>query len=153
MRDPQAHATLAVNRRARYDYDILETIEAGIELLGHEVKSAKAGHCSLRGSFVHLRGGEAWLTNATIAPYPKASGIGMGDPTRPRRLLIHRRDLRRLVGKHSAERCTIIPTALTVRRGLVKVEIALARGRRQYEKREVIKRRDIERQLRSARQT
>ncbi|MFH1098930.1 MAG: SsrA-binding protein SmpB [Candidatus Uhrbacteria bacterium] len=141
---------LATNKRAFYDYEILETIEAGIELLGHEVKSAKGGHCHLRGAFVHLRNDEAWLTNSFIAPYAKASHLTDYDPTRSRRLLLRRRDLHRLIGKHGAERLTIVPLRLYVRHGLVKVEIALARGKRKYEKRETIKRREDERRMRRA---
>lgn len=154
-------STLAANRRALYDYEILETIEAGIELLGHEVKSAKQGRCHLKGSFVHIRpssrkatnghsGGEAWLTNAFIAPYAKASNLGQYDPTRSRRLLLHRRELNRLIGKHSAEHLTIIPLKLFVKHGLVKVDIAIARGKKKYEKRETIKRREDERRIRAA---
>ena len=142
---------LAENKRALFDYEIIERMDAGIELLGHEVKSAKLGRCHLTGSFVHIRGGEAWLTNATIAPYAKASGIGTYDPTRSRRLLLHRTDLHRLIGKHGAERLTIIPLRLVVRRGLIKVEIALARGKRKFEKRETIKRREDERRMRRER--
>jgi len=141
---------LALNKRARFDYEILERFEAGIELLGHEVKSAKAGRCNLTGAFVHIRGNDALLTNATIAPYAKASGLDGYDPTRSRRLLLKRAELRRLIGKHGAERLTIIPLAIVVRHGLVKVEIAAARGKKQYEKRETIKRREDERRMRAA---
>lgn len=161
---PRAPHTIAQNKRAFYDYEILETLEAGIELLGHEVKSAKLGRCSLRGSFVHIRpsshkatkghsGGEAWLTNATIAPYEKAGRLPDYDPTRSRRLLLKRTDLNRLIGKHSTERATIVPLAMVVKRGLVKVEIALARGKRKYEKREAIKQREDERRMRAAQQS
>lgn len=143
--------TLAFNKRARFDYEVLETIDAGIELLGHEVKSAKAKRCSLTGSFVHLRGGEAWLTNATIPPYEKAGKLEGYEPTRSRRLLLRKTELARLVGKHDAERLTIIPLRLFVHRGLIKVEIALVRGKRVFEKRETIKQRDDERRMRSAR--
>lgn len=145
-----AHGVLATNKRARYDYEILERLEAGIELLGHEVKSTKLGRASLRGSFVHIRGGEAWLTNATIAPYEKAGRLPDYDPTRSRRLLLKRTDLNRLIGKHATERATIVPLAMVVKRGLVKVEIALARGKRKYEKREAIKQREDERRMRGA---
>lgn len=143
--------TLAVNKRARFDYEVLETIDAGIELLGHEVKSAKAKRCSLTGSFVHLRGGEAWLTNATIPPYEKAGKLEGYEPTRSRRLLLRKTELARLVGKHDAERLTIIPLRLFVHRGLVKAEIALVRGKRVFEKRATIKQREDERRMRSAR--
>ncbi|MDP3771150.1 MAG: SsrA-binding protein, partial [bacterium] len=91
--------TLALNKRARFDYEILETLAAGIELLGHEVKSTKAKRCSLTGSFVHLRGGEAWLTNATIPPYEKAGRLDGYEPTRSRRLLLRKTELARLAGK------------------------------------------------------
>lgn len=142
--------TLALNRRARFDYEILDTFEAGVELLGHEVKSAKAGRCSLSGSFVHIRGNEAFLTNATITPYAKAGHLDGYDPTRSRRLLLRRNELRRLIGKQGAERLTIIPLAIVLRHGLVKVELAVARGKKQFEKRETIKRREDERRMRAA---
>jgi SsrA-binding protein len=147
---PRAPHILATNKRAFYDYEVLEKFEVGVELLGHEVKSAKLGRCSLRGSFVHIRNNEAWLTNATIAAYEKAGRLPDYDPTRPRRLLLKRHDLNRLIGKHAAERITIVPLALYVKRGLVKVEIALARGKRRYEKRETIKQREDERRMRAA---
>ena len=146
-----SHGTIALNKRVRYDYEILETIEAGIELLGHEVKSAKTGRCSLIGSFVHIRDGEAWLTNATIAPYAKAGRLDGYDPTRSRRLLLRARELSRLAGKHDAERVTLVPLRMFVHRGLIKVEVALARGKRVFEKRATIKRREDERRMRSAR--
>lgn len=142
---------LATNKRALFEYEIIETFVAGVELLGHEVKSAKLGQCHLRGSFVHIRNGEAWLTNATIAPYAKASNLGTYDPTRSRRLLLRRVDLHRLIGKQGAERLTIVPLQLVVRRGLVKVDLALARGKRKFEKREAIKRREDERRMRAHR--
>lgn len=141
---------LAANKRAFYDYEILEKIEAGIELLGHEVKAAKTGRAKLTGSFVHVRGGEAFLTNAHIARYAKATGIEGYDPARSRRLLLKRRDIARLLGKQQADRLTIVPLRLYEKRGLVKVEIALARGKRQFEKRETIKRREDERTMRHA---
>lgn len=147
---PSPPALLAENRRVRYDYEVLETLEVGIELLGHEVKSAKRGRASLRGSFVHLRGGEAWLTGATIAPYEKAGRLTDYDPTRPRRLLLKRRDLHRLIGQQQSDRCTIVPLTMIVRHGLVKITIALVRGKRQYEKRATIKRREDERRMRQA---
>ncbi len=147
---PKPPSTLALNKRTRYDYEILDTFDAGIALLGHEVKSAKRGRMSLRGSFVHIRGGEAWLTNATVAPYEKAGRLDGYDPTRPRRLLLRRAELNRLIGKHEAERLTLVPLRCYTRRGLIKVEIALARGKRVFEKRATIKRREDERRMRSA---
>lgn len=143
-------SVLAINRRAGFDYELLEKFEAGIELLGHEVKSAKTGRCSLNGAFVHIRGNEAFLTNATISPYVKAGHLDGYDPTRSRRLLLKRAELRRLIGKQGAERLTIIPLAIVLRHGLVKAELAVARGKKRYEKRETIKRREDERRMRAA---
>ncbi|MFH1430722.1 MAG: SsrA-binding protein SmpB [Candidatus Uhrbacteria bacterium] len=142
---------IAVNKRARYDYEFLETLEVGIELAGHEVKSAKRGHAKLTGSFVHIRNGEAWLTNASIAKYAKAATVQEYEPTRSRRLLLAKRDINHLIGKQQTDRCTIIPIRMYVKRGLIKLEIAVARGKRKYEKREIIKKRDDERRMRSAR--
>lgn len=150
MSSKVAGGTLALNKRARFDYEILETTEAGIELLGHEVKSAKLRRVSLGGSFVHIRGGEAWLTNATIAPYAKSGRLDNYDPTRSRRLLLRQSELRRLIGQHEAERLTIIPLSIVMRHGLVKVELAVARGKRKFEKREATKRREDERRMRRA---
>ncbi|MDO8462655.1 MAG: SsrA-binding protein SmpB [bacterium] len=141
---------LATNSKARFDYDILETIEAGIELLGHEVKAAKTGRAKLVGSFVHLRSGEAWLTNAFIGRYAKASRTDEYDPNRSRRLLLKKRDMRRITGKQQADRLTLIPLRMIEKRGLVKVDIALARGKRKYEKRETIKKREDDRRMRRA---
>jgi SsrA-binding protein len=141
---------LAQNKRARFDYEILETIEAGLVLLGHEVKSAKAGRIDLSGSFVHFRESAAWLTNATIAPYAKARLISEYDPTRGRKLLLKKKDLERLRRKRDIDRLTVIPLRAYTNRGLVKIEIALAKGKRKFEKREAIKKRDDARRIRSA---
>ncbi|MBI4433157.1 SsrA-binding protein SmpB [Candidatus Uhrbacteria bacterium] len=143
-------STLALNKRATYDYEILETFEAGIALQGHEVKSAKSGHCHLRGSFVHVRNGEAWLTNAYIAPYAKSTLTRDYDPTQARRLLLHRRELHRLIGQHQAEHLTIIPLRLYLHRNRVKVAIALVRGKQKFEKRASIKKREDQRHMRQA---
>ncbi|MBI2483260.1 SsrA-binding protein SmpB [Candidatus Uhrbacteria bacterium] len=143
-------SVLALNKRATYDYEILETFEAGIALLGHEVKSARAGHCHLRGSFVHIRNGEAWLTNAYIAPYAKSTNLRDPDPTRSRRLLLHHRELHRLIGQHHAEHLTIVPLRIYLRRNHIKVAIALVRGKRKFEKRAAIKKREDARHMRRA---
>lgn len=128
---------LATNRRARHDYDLTEHYLAGIVLAGHEVKSIKAGHISLKGSFVHFSEHEAWLTNAHVRLYSHASGVSDYDPTRPRKLLLSLKELEHLAAAKRAQGLTVIPTAVGVVRGLVKVEIALGKGRKHYDKRAV----------------
>lgn len=142
-------ARLATNKRARYDYDILETFEAGLVLTGHEVKSAKTGHAKLQGAFVNIRNNEAWLKNAFIAPYTHASGLDTYDPYQNRKLLLHRRELKKLAQKKDAERLTIVPISLYTKAGKIKVELGLARGKKQYEKRAAIKARELDRESRT----
>lgn len=128
---------LATNRRARHDYDLTERYLAGVILAGHEVKSIKAGHISLKGSFIHFVGHEAWLTNAHVRLYSHAPQIKDYDPTRPRKLLLSAKELEQLSQAKRAEGLTVIPTAAGVLRGLVKIEIALGKGRKNYDKRAV----------------
>lgn len=137
---------LAKNRRATFDYELGETIIAGLVLAGDEVKSAKAGHASLKGSFVFLRDGEAYLTNAHITPYANAYNKASIDPLRNRKLLMHRKQLDHLTGQKLAG-FSIIPKALMLDRGLLKLEIGIGRGKKRYDKRETIKRRDNDREL------
>ena len=138
---------LAQNRKARHDYFLLETFEAGLALLGSEIKSARAGRVQLREAYVICRGGEMWLRNAHIAQYPMAAARNH-DPLRPRKLLLHRREIQQLLRKSSESSLTIIPTKMYLKRGRAKVEIALARGRRRHDKREIIARRESERTMR-----
>lgn len=138
---------LAYNKRARFDYDVVETFEAGLELLGTEVKSVRAGNMSLRGAFVTMRGGEAYLTNATIPPWQRANTPGDYDPTRSRRLLLGRSELKSLVGTRKAVGLTIIPIRVYNRGSRLKLEIALARSKRKYDKKQVKKERDIQRDV------
>jgi SsrA-binding protein len=140
---------IASNDRARYDYDILETFEAGLALTGQETKSAKTGHFKLKGAFVTFHGDEAFLTNSFIAKYSKAGPVPGYDPERSRKLLLHRRELARLQGKRQEEGLTIVPIRAYIRNGRIKVEIGIGRGKRQFEKRASIKKREADRQARA----
>lgn len=141
---------LATNDRARHDYELLEKLEAGLVLSGHEVKSAKTGHLKLKGAHVAFSRGEAVLVGAHIARYPKAGPLPDYDPERSRKLLLHKRQLERLRGKREEEGLTIVPLRAYMVGGRIKIEIAVARGKKEYEKRETIKKRDLDRQVRSA---
>ncbi|HJO33162.1 MAG: SsrA-binding protein SmpB [Anaerolineales bacterium] len=138
---------LAQNRKARRDYFLLETYEAGLVLQGSEIKSARAGRVQLREAYVSRKGDELWLQNAHIALYPMAAARNH-DPLRPRKLLLHRREIERLLRKTSESGLTIIPTKMYLKSGRAKVEIAVARGRRRHDKREIIARRESERAMR-----
>ncbi len=141
---------VASNRRARHDFDILETFECGIALLGSEVKSLRAGQTQLKDSYAEIRGGEVWLENAHIAPYQFARGGGH-DPERSRKLLLHRREIERLIGKVNEAGLTLIPLSIYFSGGLAKVELALAKGRRTIDKRHRIKEREMKREMERAR--
>ncbi len=138
--------TVVANRRARHDYHLEETYEAGIQLLGSEVKSLRAGRASLQDAYARVRGGEVWLVNMHIAPYEQAGPFNH-DPLRPRKLLLHKAEIRRLVGKVKERGYTLVPLRVYFRRGLAKVELALARGKRQFDKRADIAKREAQRQI------
>jgi SsrA-binding protein len=138
---------ITANRRAYFDYEILETYEAGIELLGHEVKSAKAGHINLAGSFAVIRGGEAYLLNATISRYQAKNIAADYDPIRTRRLLLHKSEINELIGKSAQKGLTIVPLKVYTKRARIKVSLGLARRKKQGDKRETIKRRGAEREM------
>jgi SsrA-binding protein len=145
--------TVTVNRKARHDYFIEETVEAGLVLKGSEVKSLRDGRANLKDSFARVDRGEAVLVNAHISPYDPAARDGH-EPTRSRKLLLHRREIDRLAGKVKEKGLTLVPLRLYFNaRGRAKVELGLARGKRQYDKRQAIKereaRRETERALRS----
>ncbi|PJE77256.1 SsrA-binding protein [Candidatus Uhrbacteria bacterium CG10_big_fil_rev_8_21_14_0_10_48_16] len=141
-------ATLAGNKKARFDYEILETFEGGLKFTGAEVKSVKAGQVQLKGAFLHIQDGELWLKGAYVAPY-KPAGIPEGyDPYRNRKVLVHKRELSRLAGKCQSDGLTIVPISIYEKGGLVKLEFAVARGKKKYEKRDAIKKRDVEREMR-----
>jgi SsrA-binding protein len=142
---------VASNRRARRDYEIVDTIEAGLVLEGSEVKSLRAGNANLKDAFALLRGRELWLQNAHIAPYQFAREGGH-EPERSRKLLLHRREIDRLAGIMAEKGLTLVPLSLYFRDGRAKVELALAKGRRSYDKRQAIRdreeRRDMDRAAR-----
>ena len=138
---------LAQNRKAQHDYFLLDTFEAGLALLGSEIKSARAGRVQLREAYIANKGNELWLRNAHIPRYPMASTRNH-DPVRPRKLLLHRREINRLLQKSKEGGLTIIPTKMYLKHGRAKVEIALARGKRRHDKREEISRRESARAMR-----
>lgn len=140
----QADKTVAVNKKAIFDYFFVETIEAGIALEGSEVKSVKKGDVSLRDSFCHIENGNLELKNCQITPYSKV-GAFAPDPRRSRRLLLHKTQVSRLAAKAAEKGFTIVPIKMYFKGRFVKVEIALAKGKKNYEKKQVIKDRDISR--------
>ncbi len=142
-------SVIAINKRARSDYEILDTYEAGIKLTGPEVKSAKGGQVNLKGSYATVGAdGRARLIGAHIAPYKPAAGVQQGyDPTRSRELLLNKKELASLIGKLKEKRYTLLPLAVLNRAGIIKVELGVGRGKKQYEKREAIKRRDVKREI------
>jgi SsrA-binding protein len=137
---------VATNRKAFHEYSIHDTFEAGIALLGSEIKSIRAGRVSLQDGYVSFEKGEAWLVNVHIAQYDPASRQNH-DPKRRRKLLLHRREIDRLAGKVQEKGFTVIPTRLYLKDGRAKVEIGLAKGKRLYDKREAIAKRDSQRQV------
>ncbi len=139
---------VATNRKARFEYFLLEEFEAGLALQGSEIKSVRAGQVSLSDAYVYIENGrEAWLMDAHIAPYAQANRFNH-DPKRPRRLLLHRREIRTLWNAVRQKGMTIVPTRLYLKDGLAKLEIALAKGKKLHDKREAIARRDAEREAR-----
>jgi SsrA-binding protein len=140
---------IANNRQAYHDYHIEESLEAGVALLGTEVKSIREGRVNLRDSYVRISDGEAWLWNAHIAPYTHGNRENH-EPTRARKLLLHRKEIGYLAGKVSAKGLTIVPLKLYLKHGRIKLEIGLARGKRQYDKREAIAEREARREIERA---
>jgi SsrA-binding protein len=143
---PDAERVIATNRKARHEYSILETFEAGIALKGAEVKSLRQGRASLQESYAALKNGEVWLLDMHISPYEQAADDSY-EPTRKRKLLLHKKEIRRLVGKLAEKGLTLIPLRVYFKNGIAKVELALAKGKRAYDKREAIKRREALREL------
>jgi SsrA-binding protein len=140
---------IADNRKAFHDFHILETFEAGIALLGTEVKGIREGRANLRDTFGKVERGEVWLYNVHINPYSHRGYVDH-DPKRRRRLLLHRQEIRKLIGKTVEKGLTLVPTRLYFKRGRVKVALALARGKQAHDKRESIKRREADRETRAA---
>lgn len=140
------NSTVADNRRARHDYFIEEQYEAGLALEGWEVKSLRAGRLQLSESYVVVKDGEAWLLGANISPLPTASTHIHPDPTRTRRLLLHREELNKLIGAVERKGYTLVPLSLYWKRGLAKLNIGLAKGKKQHDKRATEKERDWQRE-------
>lgn len=138
---------LAYNKRAHFDYEILETIEAGLSLLGTEVKSIRAGNISLRGAFVNIKDEQAWLVNATIPPWQPANTPKDYDPERTRRLLLSKAQLKALIGAKQSQGLTIVPIRVYNKRSTLKLEIGLARGKKKHDKKRDKQARDIERDV------
>lgn len=138
---------VCTNRRARFDYEILETYEAGMVLTGSEVKSLRLRNANLRDSFCVIKNGEVYLVNMHISKY-NAANIFNHEPTRTRKLLLKKEEIKRLIGKTKERGLILIPLRVYFKNSYAKVEIALAKGKKKYEKKEVIKKRDIERELR-----
>ena len=149
----QDEKTIAVNRKARHDYEIGETYEAGLVLTGPEIKSIRAGRVNLRDSYVVIKDGEAWGYNMHISPYKHAGTHEPLDPKRPRKLLLHKHEIGRLAGKVAAKGVTIIPLRLYLKRNLAKLEIAVARGKKKYDKRAALAEREARRQIERALKT
>ena len=137
------------NRRARFDYDFIETYRAGLELEGNEVKSVRSGKANLSGSYALIRGGEAWLVNADIPPYQPKNAPKEYGPARTRRLLLHKQEISALTGKLHEKGLSLVALKLFGEKGFVKIELALARARNKKDKRDALKKRATEREMRS----
>jgi SsrA-binding protein len=140
---------IADNRKARHDYHVLQTLEAGVALLGTEIKSIREGRANLRDSYARIQDGEVWLLNVHISPYSHRGSAEHAD-TRPRKLLLHRHEIRKLVGQTAEKGLTLVPLELYFKAGRIKVLLALAKGKKEHDKRETIRRREIDRETRSA---
>jgi len=135
------------NRKARHDYHVLEAFEAGIELMGDEVKSIRLGEASLEEAFARVDNGEVWLCGCHVKPYEYGDIRRQGDPTRPRKLLLHRRQIDSLVGSTSQRGTTLVPLSMYFKKGRVKVELALVRGKQRYDKRQAIRKKEQSREI------
>jgi SsrA-binding protein len=145
----KAQTSIAENRKAFHDYHLMETFEAGIALLGTEVKAIREGRVNLRDSFARVEDGEVFLYNVNISPYSHR-GYAEHEPLRRRKLLLHREEIRKLIGKTVEKGMTLVPVRLYYKNGRVKVAVSLAKGKKEYDKRETIKRRDADRETRAA---
>ena len=138
---------VATNRRARFDYEILETLECGIMLTGSEVKSLREGNAQIADAYARIDDGELWLFQMHIPPWAFAVGFGSHDPDRKRKLLVHRRELNRLHNETRTQPLTLVPLSLYFKDGRAKVDLALAKGRQMHDRREALKKRDAEREI------
>ena len=146
---PESARAIADNRKAFHDYHVLETFEAGIALLGTEVKAIREGRVNLRDSYARLDKGEAWLLNVHISPYSH-TGYAHHEERRQRKLLLHRSELRKLTGRVAEKGLTLVPLRMYFKKGRVKVLVGLAKGKHEYDKRETIRRREVDRETRAA---
>lgn len=145
-KDERPQGTVAVNRKAYHDYELLETYQAGLVLTGTEIKAIREGKANIREAYARVDDGEAWVLGMHIAPYSRGN-IYNQPPDRRRKLLLHRDEIAHLAGAQDQHGMTIIPLRLYLDRGLAKLELAVARGRRQYDKREAIAKREAEREM------
>ncbi len=139
---------LSENRRARFDYEILESFEAGLELIGQEVKSIKSGRCNLSSSYGIIKNGEAWLLNAEIPAYQPKNAPDDYESSRSRRLLLHQSEIAKLTGRLHEKGLSLIPTKAYLKRNMIKVELGLARSRKKQDKREYLKKREAQKEIR-----
>jgi SsrA-binding protein len=144
-----AQTNIAENRKAHHDYHVLETFEAGLVLLGTEVKAIREGRVNLRDSFARVEDGEVFVYNVNISPYSHR-GYADHEPLRRRKLLLHRSEIRKLIGKTVEKGMTLVPLRLYFKNGRVKIAVSLAKGKKEYDKRETIKRREADRETRAA---
>ena len=145
----KAQTSIAENRKASHDYHLLETFEAGVVLLGTEVKAIREGRVNLRDSFARVENGEVFIYNMNVSPYSHR-GYAEHEPLRRRKLLLHRDEIRKLIGKTVEKGMTLVPVRMYFKNGLVKVAVSLAKGKKEYDKRETIKRRETDRETRAA---
>ena len=149
MAESSSKRVVATNRKARHEYEILETYEAGLVLKGPEAKSLREGKVGFQDAYARIEGGEVWLYSLHISPYEQANRYNE-DPLRPRKLLLNRHEIRRLIGRVEEKGFTLIPLEVYFRRGYAKITLALARGRKTYDKREKLKRKTQEEEARRA---
>ncbi len=141
---------IAKNRKAQHDYHLEKSYQAGIALQGSEIKSIRANNINLREGFVQEKNGELWLLSVHISPYEQASSFSHHDPVRPRKLLLHKKEIAQIIAQSRERGYTVIPTMVYLDKGRAKVEIALAKGKKEYDKREAIAKRDADREIRRA---
>lgn len=146
-KEPKGPRPVAQNRRARHDYDIVETFECGIALQGSEVKSIRDAKVQLRDAFARVDGRDVWLHGVHVSPYAQATGFGVPDPDRARKLLLHRREIDDIRARTQQDGLALVPLAIYFKDGRAKVELALARGRKTYDKRHAIAARDADREM------
>ncbi|HEX2618675.1 MAG TPA: SsrA-binding protein SmpB [Phototrophicaceae bacterium] len=146
----QGRKIVTRNRKASHEYHLSESYDAGIVLTGTEIKSIRGNQINLNDGFVEERDGELWLLNVHISPYKQASRFDANDPIRPRKLLLHKKEIARIIDKLRERGFTVVPTSVYLERGMAKVEIALAKGKKLYDKRDTIAKRDAEREIQRA---